>query len=476
MFRDADDLLRQIRDNRIQMVDLQFCNLYGGWHHLTLPASRVDEKMLVRGEAFDGASVPGYAKLEAGDMALRPDPTTAFEDPFYEMPTITVVCSIVEADTGAPCSRDPRGVCLRAEEYLRKTGLATHSVWGPELEFYVFDQVDHGSETNFAQYRIDSDEAVWNVGQRDRKQLGYTIRRGGGYHACPPQDRLADLRNEAVQILEKIGIPVRYHHHEVGGPGQCEIEPMMGPMLRMGDAIMLIKYVTRMVANKRGKTATFMPKPLHGEAGSGLHFHQHLFKGNEPVFYDPSGYAGLSKLARTYVGGLCMHGPSLLALTNPSTNSYKRLIPGFEAPVNLFYSLGNRSAAIRVPKYAVTPEEKRFEFRPPDATCNGYLAMAAMLMAGLDGIKKNIEPSEYGFGPIDENIFNWTDEQRARIRPLPDSLSSALRALSDDHDYLLEGGVFTKDLLEVWIERKAKESREIQSRPHPHEFEMYYAV
>jgi len=476
MFKDEEDLLRRIRDPRIKMVDLRFCNLFGGWHHLTLPASRVDEHMLKRGEAFDGSSVPGYAKLEAGDMALKPDWSTAFEDPFCTLPTISVICSVVEADTGKPCARDPRGICLKAEEYLRTTGIGTHSLWGPELEFYVFDSVDHGGETNFAQYRIDSEEAVWNAGQPDRKHLGYTIPRGGGYHACPPMDRLAELRSEAVQILEQIGVPVRYHHHEVGGPGQCEIEPMMGPILKMGDAIMLIKYVVKMVADRHGKTATYMPKPLYGEAGSGLHFHQHFFKGKEPVWFDPNGYAGLSTVAQAYIAGLLDHGNSLLGITNPSTNSFKRLVPGFEAPVNLFYSLGNRSAAIRVPKYAVDPDEKRMEFRPPDATCNGYLAMAAMLMAGIDGIQRRLDPKPMGYGPIDENIFKWTDEQRATIKPLPDSLMSALRALAADHDYLLAGDVFPKDLIDVWLARKMAEARVIQSRPHPHEFTLYYSV
>jgi glutamine synthetase len=476
MFKDADDLLRHIQDPRIKMVDLRFCNLFGGWHHLTLPASRVDEKVLERGDAFDGSSVPGYSKLEAGDMALKPDVTTAFEDPFFELPTISVICSVVEADTGKPYARDPRGICLKAESYLKSTGIATHSVWGPELEFYVFDSVDHGGETNFAQYRIDSEEAVWNAGRNDRKQMGYCIPRGGGYHACPPQDRLAQLRGEAVQILEQIGVPVRYHHHEVGGPGQCEIEPMMGPMLKMGDAIMLIKYVVRMVADRRGKTATFMPKPLYGEAGSGLHFHQQLFKGKEPVFYDSKGYGGLSSTARSFIAGLLDHGSSLLAITNPSTNSFKRLVPGFEAPVNTFFSLGNRSAAIRVPKYAIEPDEKRFEFRPPDATCNGYLAMAAMLLAGIDGVKRALDPTPMGFGPIDENIFKWTDAEREKIRALPDSLAVALRALASDFEYLLAGEVFPRDLIDVWLTRKHAEAREIQSRPHPHEFSMYYAV
>jgi glutamine synthetase len=415
MFKDADDPLRYIKDSRIKMVDLQFCNLFGGLHHLTLPASRIDEKTFERGDAFDGSSVPGYSRLESGDMALKPDATTAFLNPFYEAPTVSVICSVVEADTGPPYARDPRGIARRAEQYLKSTGIATRSWWGPELEFYVFDAVTYANETYLAQYRLESEEAIWNTGESARR--GYSIRKGGGYHASPPQDRLHDLRSEAVQILEQIGIPVRYHHHEVGGPGQCEIEPMMGPIVRSGDAVMLIKYVVRMVADKRGKTATFMPKPLHGEAGNGLHYHQQLFNKDEPVFHDKTGYAGLSKVALQYIAGLLDHGPSLLGLTNPSTNSFKRLIPGFEAPVNLFFSLGNRSAAIRVPKYATDPMEKRFEFRPPDATANPYLSMAAMLMAGIDGIKRELDPTKMGFGPIDEYVFKWPEEQRVDQAP-----------------------------------------------------------
>ncbi|MBI2921627.1 MAG: type I glutamate--ammonia ligase [Planctomycetes bacterium] len=476
MFRDADHLLKHLALGRIRMVDLQFCDLFGGWHHLQLPAAHVDAEFLRRGESFDGSSVPGYARLEAGDMSLRPDPTTAFEDPFCEIPTVSMLCSIVEADSGAPCPRDPRGICLRAEEYLKKSGFGTHSIWGPELEFYVFDSVKRGSGQNYAHYRVDSDEAGWDGDEPDRRDLGHGLRPGGGYHACPPLDRSADLRAEACDILEQIGVPIRYHHHEVGAPGQSEIEPAMGPMLRMGDAIMLIKYVVRRVADRRGKSATFMPKPLYGEAGSGLHFHQHFFKGTEPVFYDAKGYAGLSKLALSYTAGLLTHGRSLLALASASTNSYKRLVPGFEAPVNLFFSLGNRSAAIRVPKYAVLPAEKRIEFRPPDATGNGYLTMSAMLMAGLDGIRRNLDPTALGFGPFDENVFHWPEEKRAKIKPLPDTLAGALDALRADNEYLTEGGVFPRDVVEAWIARKAKEAREIESRPHPHEFDMYYSL
>lgn len=476
MFYSVDDLMRAIVEHDIRMVDLQFCSLFGSWHHLTLPTSRVNEEFFTRGEAFDGASVAGFAKLEAGDMSMLPDVTTAFFDPFYEIPTLSVVCNIVEADTLEPCSRDPRGIAVKAEQYLKTTGFATNSVWGPEIEFYVFDSINHGSAPGMSQYRIESQEAPWNPDTGSGNALGYQIQHGRGYHACPPIDRLADVRNECVELLEHIGIPIRYHHHEVGGPGQCEIEPSMGPIVKMGDAVMLSKYVIRRVAEKWGLTVTFMPKPLYGEAGSGMHFHQHLFNNGEPVFYDESGYAGLSQLAHAYIGGLLEHGPSLLGLTNPSTNSYKRLVPGFEAPVNLFYSLGNRSAAIRIPKYAVLPYEKRIEFRPPDATCNPYLAMAAMLMAGIDGMKRSIDPKAQGFGPIDENIFEWPKEKLATIKPMPDSLTNALQALQRDQEYLTVGNVFTKDLLEAWIARKWQDIRELQARPHPHEFAMYYTL
>jgi glutamine synthetase len=347
----------------------------------------------------------------------------------------------------------------------------------PELEFYLFDDVRYASTMERQSYEVDAEEGSWNSDSEAwGANSGYHLGRAIGQHAAPPRDHLYELRSEIVRALGDCGVPVKYHHHELGGPGQVEIEFRFEAALAAGDHLQVSKDVIKQVALAHGKTATFMPKPLYGEAGSGLHFHQHFFRGDDPVFYDPQGYAGLSELARSYVAGLLDHGPSLLALTNPSTNSFKRLVPGFEAPVNLFYSLANRSAAIRIPKYAVLADEKRVEFRPPDATCNGYLAMAAMLMAGLDGIRRHLDPEKMGFGPIDENIYTWTDAKRATIKPLPDSLSSALRQLRNDHEYLLAGGVFTSDLIDVWIARKTKESAEIQSRPHPHEFAMYYAV
>jgi glutamine synthetase len=299
---------------------------------------------------------------------------------------------------------------------------------------------------------------------------------GRGYHIAPPLDRLYDLRSEMVKILTELGIPVRYHHHEVGGPGQCEIEPAMGPALKLADAVQIIKYVAKMVAVRHGKSATFMPKPLYAEAGNGLHFHLTTYKGDEPVFYDAQGYAGLSPLALSFIAGILDHAPSLLGLCNPSTNSYKRLVPGYEAPINLFFSLGNRSAAVRIPAYAKQPGEKRCEFRPPDATCNPYLAMAAILLAGIDGVARKLDPTACGFGPIDENIFEWPEEKRRTVRPLPTSLEDALRALEADHDYLLRGGTFPPGLLETWIARKRRELVEVQRRPHPYEVELYYAT
>jgi glutamine synthetase len=383
---------------------------------------------------------------------------------------------VTEADTRAPFSGDPRSVARKAQEVLRASGVADRSLWGPEFEFYVFDSVKYINEGHRAMYEIDSAEAYWNAD--DPKDTGGSrIPRHSGYHATPPLDRHHDLRSEVAHLLEERGIRVKYHHHEVGGPGQCEIEVERETLLRSGDIVVLAKYFVRMVASRHGKIATFMPKPLFGEAGSGMHFHQHLFLGDEPVFYDAEGYAGLSQTARAYVAGILDHGPALLALTNPSTNSFRRLIPGFEAPVNLFFSLANRSAAIRIPKYATEPDSKRIEFRPPDATCNPYLAMAGQLLAGLDGIARDLDPSEEGYGPIDENVFAMTEEEQRRIRPLPTSLKSALDALEADHEFLTRDGVFPEDLLEHWIRTKRdRDVLAIQSRPTPYELELYFDV
>lgn len=473
MFQTVEQARWHISEQHIEMVDLKFCDLWGRWHHLTLPASQFSPAIMEEGIGFDGSAV-GLKNVKAGDMVLVPDLSTGVNDPFWEVPTLSFICTTLEADTHRIFTNDPRNIAIRAEAFLRETGIADESRWGPEYEFYVFDDVAYDSGVNFAGYRLDSKEADWNSGDGGH---GHYIPLHGGYHAIPPKDRLYNLRTEIARHLEAMGIAVKYHHHEVGGPGQSEIETVLTGLLAAGDATMWVKYVAKMTAHQHGQTVTFMPKPLYGEAGSGMHFHQHLFKNGVNLFYDADGYGALSQLAFYYVGGLLEHGAALLALTNPSTNSYCRLVPGFEAPVNAFFSLGNRSAAIRIPKYANQPQSARIEFRPADATCNVYLALAAQLMAGLDGIRRQIDPREAGFGPIDEDIFGWDEAQRATIRQLPGSLDDALRALEADHDFLLEGDVFSREMLEQWISyKREKEYYAVRNRPHPYEVNLYFDV
>jgi glutamine synthetase len=428
--------------------------------------------MMRDGVGFDVSSV-GLKSVKSGDMVLLPDLATGFNDPFCEFPTLSFICSAFEADSKRPFAFDPRNIAIHAEEYLRSTGIADQSVWGPEYEFYVFDDVSIENGCNVSAYRVDSVEADWNNPSGGH---GHHIPRHGGYHAIAPKDTNNNLRAEMCIELENLGVPVKYHHHEVGGPGQCEIETPLFDMLKAADATQIVKYVTKNVAVRHGRCVTFMPKPLHGEAGSGMHFHQMLMKAGRNLFYDPKGYGFLSQEAIWYIGGILKHGAALLAITNPSTNSYRRLIPGFEAPVNAFFSLGNRSAAIRVPKYADQPETARFEFRPPDATCNVYLAMAAQLLAGIDGILNRIDPRQEGFGPIDDNIFSWSDEQRQAIKPLPSSLLEACDALEKDHDFLLKGGVFDWGQLQDWIRHLRADHNAVNNRPHPYEMERYFDI
>ena len=461
-----------VRKQQFAMIDLKFTDLAGRWHHVTLPESQFTENLMRDGVGFDGSSV-GLRSVKSGDMVLIPDLTAAFVDPFWDVPTLSFICSAYEADTKLPFGRDPRNIAIHAEATMRAWGIADESRWGPEYEFYIFDNVAFENGINTASYRVESKEADW---QSARGGHGHLIPLHGGYHVIPPKDQLFNLRSDIVMELEEMGIEVKYHHHEVGGPGQCEIEtPMMG-LVRSGDATQMVKYVTKMVAHRQNQTATFMPKPLYGEAGNGMHFHQHLFKNGQNVFYDANGYGKLSQTALWYIGGLLFHGPAVLAFTNPSTNSYRRLVPGFEAPVNAFFSLGNRSAAIRVPKYADQPDTARFEFRPPDATANIYLALAVQLMAGLDGIRQQMDPQALGFGPIDQNIFSWNDEQRQAIKPLPSSLREALDALARDHDFLLQNGVFDAGQIAEWIKVKSDEYYGVRNRPHPAEIALYYDV
>ena len=473
MFETFDQAARFVVEQDIQMIDLKFCDLWGRWHHLTVPASQFVPDIMECGIGFDGSAV-GLKSVKAGDMVLVPDLNTGFIDPFWDASTLSFICITLEADTHQVFTNDPRNIAIRSEAYMRATGIADRSLWGPEYEFYVFDNVAFDSGVNHASYRLDSNEADWNSATGGH---GHYIPLHGGYHAIPPKDQLYNLRSEMTLHMQAMGVPVKYHHHEVGGPGQVEIEtPMMG-LVAAGDATLLVKYATKMTAHAHGKTVTFMPKPLHGEAGSGMHFHQHLFKAGSNLFYDPQGYGCMSQTALQYIGGLLMHGPALLGLTNPSTNSYRRLVPGFEAPVNAFFSLGNRSAAVRIPKYANQPNTARLEFRPPDATGNVYLALAAQLLAGLDGIRKQIDPTALGYGPIDANIFAWSDAQRAVIQKLPASMREAMEALQKDHEFLLAGDVFSEELINQWVNFKMEaEYYQVRNRPHPYEVNLYFDV
>jgi len=457
-------------DRKVAMIDLKFCDLWGRWHHVTLPAGQFVPELMEEGVGFDGSSL-GLTAVSSGDLVLVPDLATGFEDPFWEVPTLSFLCTVLEADSRVLFPYDPRTVARRAEEFLKTSGVGDHSRWGPEFEFYVFDGVSFENGMNVAAYRVESAEAAWRSHELGS---GHTIRRHGGYHAIPPQDRLFGVRTKICQRLEAMGVPVKYHHHEVGGPGQCEIETPLLPLVHAADATLLAKYVTRMTAHQLGMTATFMPKPLFGEAGSGLHCHQQVWGGGKNLFWDPEGYGCLGELARSYMAGILEHGAAVMAFTNPSTNSYRRLVPGYEAPISAIYSLGNRSAAIRIPKYANHADSARFEFRPPDATGNPYLAFAAQLLAGIDGVRRKLDPTALGFGPVDEDVFAWPPERRATIRALPTSLEEALQALERDRGFLLEGGVFSAEMLDRWVTKKREEERQVRDRPHPYEIELYY--
>jgi len=470
MFESLDDAQRFVRERGVAMVDLKFCDLWGRWRHVTLPASRLERRLLEAGVGVDGSSL-GLRPVTSGDLVLVPDLASGFLDPFWEQPTLSFLASVLEADTRAPLADDPRGIAQRAEAWLRASGLADRSLWGPEFEFYVFDGVSYTNVMNAAAYRVESSEGAWRSHELGG---GYTIPPHGGYHAIPPQDHLHDLRSRIMLTLEAVGVPVNYHHHEVGGPGQCEIETPLLPLVRAADATLLAKYVVRMTARRAGLTATFMPKPLYGEAGSGLHCHQQLWLGERNVFYSQAGAGSLSDSARSYIAGLLQHGAAVMAFTNPSTNSYRRLVPGFEAPVSAIYSLGNRSAAVRIPRYANQPDSARLEFRTPDATRNPYLALAAQLMAGADGMRRCLDPTELGFGPVDDDVHAWSAERQAAIRALPTSLDAALAAVERDTAFLLEGGVFPGPLIERWVARKRAEERDVRDRPHPYEVELYY--
>ena len=471
--RTPDELLQLVRDEEIEIVDLRFCDLPGLMQHFSMPAAYLTADAFEEGVGFDGSSIRGFQEIQESDMILVPDPDTGVIDPFTQHRTLNINCFVKDPVTGESYSRDPRYVAKKAHDYLVSTGIADTMYVGPEAEFFIFDDVRFGQSESSAFYAVDSIEAAWNTDRDEGPNLGYKPRYKQGYFPVPPMDHYQDLRSEMILTLERLGVEIEIHHHEVGTAGQAEIDMRFDSLLRMADKLMLYKYVVKNVAWAAGKTATFMPKPIFQDNGSGMHTHQSLWKGGEPLFYDEAGYAGLSDLARWYTGGLLSHAPAILAFSNPTTNSFKRLVPGYEAPVNLVYSQRNRSAAVRIPLYTQSPKAKRLEFRPPDPSCNPYLAFSAMLMAGLDGIQNRIEPP----APLDKDLYDLPPEDLARVPQVPGSLDVVLDALEADSKFLQAGGVFTDDLIDTWIAYKREnEVDALRLRPHPWEFHLYYDI
>lgn len=467
------EILEWIKRDNIQMIDLKFIDTPGIWQHLTLFHDQIDESSFTDGVPFDGSSIRGWKSINESDMAMVPDPNTAWIDPFMAEPTLSLICSIQEPRTGQPYSRDPRSIAQKAVDYLRTTGLGDTAFFGPEAEFFIFDDVRYDQTQNSGYYYVDSKEGVWNSGRTEEGgNLGNKPRNKEGYFPVAPTDTFQDMRTEMLLTMAKCGVPIEKHHHEVATGGQCELGFRFAELITAADYLMTYKYCIKNVAYKYGKTVTFMPKPIFGDNGTGMHCHQSIWKEGQPTFFG-DGYANLSKMALHYIGGLLKHAPSLLAFTNPSTNSYKRLVPGFEAPVNLAYSQGNRSASVRIPLTGSNPKAKRLEFRCPDPSCNPYLAFAAMLCAGIDGIKNEIDPGE----PLDVDIYELTPEELAKVPSTPGSLMDALKNLEKDHEFLTAGGVFTEDFIESWISYKLdREVIPMSIRPHPYEFALYYDV
>lgn len=467
----ANDVLTLMQDNAIEMLDLRIVDLMGRWHHFTLPASEVGEDTFNEGVPFDGSSMVGFRSIDQSDMLILPDPATAIVDPFAPVPTLAVIGDVTEPNR-RPFTRDPRSVAARAEAYLTASGIADLSYWGPELEFFLFDGVRYGISQHEAFYTLESSEGSWS--SRDGARAGYEVRPKGGYAPLPPTDSTYPVRSEIVQWLIRQGVRVEMHHHEVATAGQQEIDLRYQTLKKQADTVMIYKYTVKNTAARHGKTATFMPKPLFGDNGSGMHVHQSLWRGGQPLFHDAEGYGGLSAMALSYLAGILEHAPALLAFTNPTINSYKRLVPGYEAPVNLVFSLGNRSAAVRIPVTKV-PAAKRVEFRTPDPTANPYLAFSAILMAGIDGVRRGLDPTALGFGPVDKNIYELSANERDNIASVPASLAEALDALERDHNFLLAGGVFTEDLLSAWVDAKRRlEVAPFALHPHPLEFQLYF--
>lgn len=466
------DVLAMAKEKNARVIDLRFMDFPGVWQHFTVPLSELTESSFEDGYGFDGSSIRGWQEIHQSDMLVVPDATTARMDPFFEVPTMVLIGNIVDPVTRESYTRDPRHIAQKAEAYLKQTGIGDVAYFGPEAEFFIFDDIRFASENNEAFYAIDSNEGIWNSGRYEEPNLGYKPRHKEGYFPVPPMDKFQDMRTEMLLTLEDLGIAVECQHHEVATAGQAEIDMRFMPLLAMGDQLVWFKYVLKNVANKYGHTVTFMPKPLYDDNGTGMHTHISIWKDDQPLFAGDK-YAGVSQEALYAIGGILKHCKALCAITNPTTNSYKRLVPGFEAPVNLAYSSRNRSAAVRIPMYSPSPKAKRIEFRTPDPSCNDYIAFSAMLMAMIDGIENKIDPGD----PLDKDIYDLPPEELAGIPSAPGSLDEALEALVEDHDFLLKGDVFTQDVVDKWIEYKTEnEVNPVRMRPHPHEFFLYYDI
>ena len=466
------DVMKLMREEGVQIVDLRFMDFPGIWQHFSVPVGVIDEDTFVDGLGFDGSSIRGWQAINESDMLVKPVAETAFIDPFMTAKTLVMTCNICDPITGEDYTRDPRNIARKAEAYLQSSGIGDTAYFGPEAEFFIFDDVRFDQNEHSGFYYLDSSEGRWNFGRDEKPNLGYKLRYKEGYFPVPPADSLQDIRSEMVLLLEHIGIQVEAHHHEVATGGQCEIDMRFQPLVKMADNLLRYKYIVKNVAHRHNKTATFMPKPLYADNGSGMHVHLSLWKGGKNLFFG-DGYAGMSQMGMYAIGGVLKHAPAILALTNPTTNSYKRLVPGYEAPVNLAYSRRNRSASIRIPMYSKSEKAKRFEFRCPDSSGNPYLGFSAILMAALDGIQNKIDPGE----PLDKDIYDMPPEELAKVPTTPGTLREALTALQNDHDFLLKGDVFTPDVIETWIDYKMKnEVKALDLRPHPWEFVLYYDI
>jgi len=473
MAKTPKEVIELVKESGAKIVDFRFTDLPGVWQHFSIPAGNLTEGLFEDGLGFDGSSIRGFQDIQESDMNLIPDPSSAFVDRMMEEPTVALICDVMDPLTGERYSRDPRYIAQKAETYLKSTGIADTSYWGPEAEFFIFDEVRFSQTSNQGFYFVDSAEGIWNSGREEEPNLGYKIRHKEGYFPCPPMDSLHDLRTAMMLALLDADVQVELHHHEVGTAGQSEIDMHYDELNITADKLMKFKYIIKNVAAMYGKTVTFMPKPLFEDNGSGMHVHSSLWKNGKNIFWDPAGYAGLSQTAKYYIGGILKHAAPLLAICAPTTNSYRRLVPGYEAPINLVYSQRNRSACVRIPAYQQSEKSKRIEFRCPDPGTNGYLCLAAILMAGLDGIQNKIDPGD----PIDKNIYDLPPEEAKNIKSTPADLALALDALEADHDWLLKGDVFTPDVIKTWISyKRKKEVDAIRLRPHPYEFHLYYDI